>query len=45
LVEKWIPPTRSETTEIGQKTEGVLGVKMTKYFMGLIPVFKRIPMH
>jgi hypothetical protein len=26
LVEKWIPPSRSETAEIGQKTEGVLGV-------------------
>jgi hypothetical protein len=26
LVEKWIPPTRSETTEIGKKTEGILGV-------------------
>jgi hypothetical protein len=27
LVEKWIPPTRSETAEIGQKAEGILGVK------------------
>jgi hypothetical protein len=27
LVEKWIPPTRSETAEFGQKTEGFLGVK------------------
>jgi hypothetical protein len=27
LVKKWIPPTRSETAEIGQKTEGILGVK------------------
>jgi hypothetical protein len=26
-VEKWNPPTRSETAEIGQKTEGILGVK------------------
>jgi hypothetical protein len=26
-VEKWILPTRSETTEFGQKTEGNLGVK------------------
>jgi hypothetical protein len=26
LVEKWNPPTRSETTEIGKKTEGILGV-------------------
>jgi hypothetical protein len=26
LVEKWIPPTRSETAEFGQKTEGILGV-------------------
>jgi hypothetical protein len=29
LVEKWIPPTRSETAKIGQKkTEGILGVKV-----------------
>jgi hypothetical protein len=27
LVEKWIPPSRSETAEIGKKTEGILGVK------------------
>jgi hypothetical protein len=27
LVEKWIPPSRLETVEIGQKTEGILGVK------------------
>jgi hypothetical protein len=26
-VEKWIPSTRSKTAEIGQKTEGILGVK------------------
>jgi hypothetical protein len=26
LVEKWNPPRRSETAEIGQKTEGILGV-------------------
>jgi hypothetical protein len=26
LVEKWIPPSRLKTAEIGQKTEGVLGV-------------------
>jgi hypothetical protein len=33
LVEKWNPPTRSETAEIGQKTEGILGVKYSlKYF-------------
>jgi hypothetical protein len=25
-VEKWISPTRSKTAEIGQKTEGILGV-------------------
>jgi hypothetical protein len=29
LVEKWIPPTRSETAEIGKKTEGILGVNWT----------------
>jgi hypothetical protein len=27
LVEKWIPPTRFETAKIGQKAEGILGVK------------------
>jgi hypothetical protein len=27
LVEKWIPPSRSEIAEIGKKTEGILGVK------------------
>jgi hypothetical protein len=26
LVEKWIPPTRSESAEFGQKTEGILEV-------------------
>ena len=26
LVEKWIPPSRLETVENGQKTEGILGV-------------------
>jgi hypothetical protein len=28
LVEKWIPPSRSETAEIGKKTEGILGVNV-----------------
>jgi hypothetical protein len=27
LVEKWIPPSRSETAKIGQKIEGILGIK------------------
>jgi hypothetical protein len=27
LVEKWIPPSRSEIADIGQKIEGILGVK------------------
>jgi hypothetical protein len=27
LVEKWIPPSRLEIAKIGQKTEGILGVK------------------
>jgi hypothetical protein len=27
LVEKWIPPNRSKTAEIGQKIDGILGVK------------------
>jgi hypothetical protein len=30
LVEKWIPPTRSETIEIGKKIEGILGVNTRK---------------
>jgi hypothetical protein len=29
LVEIWIPPSRSEIAEIGQKTEGILGVKLS----------------
>jgi hypothetical protein len=28
LVEKWIPPSRSEIAEIGKKTEGILGVNI-----------------
>jgi hypothetical protein len=31
LVEKWIPPNRSKTIEIGQKTEGILGVNKLDY--------------
>jgi hypothetical protein len=27
FVEKWIPPSRSETVEIDKKTEGILGVE------------------
>jgi hypothetical protein len=27
LAKKWIPPTRSETAKIGQKTEGILEAK------------------
>jgi hypothetical protein len=27
LVEKWIPPTRSEIAEIGEKNRRILGVK------------------
>jgi hypothetical protein len=34
-VEKWNPPTRSETAKIGPKTEGILGVKGFHFF-GLI---------
>jgi hypothetical protein len=30
LVEKWLSPSRSETAEIGKKTEGILGVKQLK---------------
>jgi hypothetical protein len=30
LVEKWIPPTRSETTKIDKNTEGILGVKVVE---------------
>jgi hypothetical protein len=36
LVEKWIPPSRSETAEIGQKTEGILGVKRKDKLLGSI---------
>jgi hypothetical protein len=32
LVEKWILPSRSEIAEIGQKTEGILGVKSWNAF-------------
>jgi hypothetical protein len=28
LVEKWIPPSSLETAEIGQKTEGILGINL-----------------
>jgi hypothetical protein len=28
LVEKWIPPSRSEAAKIGQKTKGILGVNV-----------------
>jgi hypothetical protein len=28
FIEKRIPPSRSETAKIGQKTEGILGVKL-----------------
>jgi hypothetical protein len=31
LVEKWNPPTRSETSKIGPKTEGILGVNLTAF--------------
>jgi hypothetical protein len=27
MVEKWISPSKLETAKIGQKTEGILGVK------------------
>jgi hypothetical protein len=30
LGEKWIPPSSSETAEIGKKIEGILGVKITR---------------
>jgi hypothetical protein len=33
LVEKWIPPSRSETAEIGQKTEGIIGVNIQLQLM------------
>jgi hypothetical protein len=36
LVEKWIPPSRSETAEIGQKTEGILGVNLLKNVLSKI---------
>jgi hypothetical protein len=31
LIEKWIPPTRSETAEIGQKTQGIKECRMTHF--------------
>jgi hypothetical protein len=34
LVEKWIPPTRLETVEIGKKTKGILGVKCGIFCFG-----------
>jgi hypothetical protein len=39
LVEKWISPTRSETAEIGQKIEGILGltIKIQAPNLNLIP--------
>jgi hypothetical protein len=30
---------------IHQNGPEILGVKMTKTFMGILPIFKRIPMH
>jgi hypothetical protein len=39
LVEKWIPPSRSKTAEIGQKTEGILGVKL------IFPIFSEELLH
>jgi hypothetical protein len=44
LVEKWIPPSRSETAEIGKKTEGILGVKDSQDSHGIFApnVFHRI---
>jgi hypothetical protein len=39
LVEKWIPPIRSETAKIGQKTEGILGInefKHVSYILGFV---------
>jgi hypothetical protein len=30
LVEKWNPPTRSKTAEIGKKTEGIVGVNTSE---------------
>ena len=38
LVEKWIPPSKSETAEIGQKIEGILVVKVAK--LNLIGISK-----
>jgi hypothetical protein len=34
LVEKWNPPTRSETAKIGPKTEGILGVNLCDISFG-----------
>jgi hypothetical protein len=38
LVEKWTPPSRSKTAEIGKKTEGILGVNYFKLPETLIKV-------
>jgi hypothetical protein len=38
LVEKWIPPSRSETAKIGQKTEGILGVIVNSFTPKLMKI-------
>jgi hypothetical protein len=35
LVEKWIPPSRSEIAEIGQKNRRILGDKHALVILGL----------
>jgi hypothetical protein len=41
LVEKWNPPSKLETTEIGQKTEGILGVNEHSPTTLLVRVFQQ----
>jgi hypothetical protein len=40
LVKKWIPLSRSEIAEIGQKTKGILGVKMNKSINWILSPFQ-----
>jgi hypothetical protein len=39
LVEKWIPPSRSESVEFGKKTKGILGVNKYEDFMFISVTF------
>jgi hypothetical protein len=43
LVEKWIPPSGSETAEIGKKTEGILEVKLGARNQCFVPMDWKVP--